>query len=169
MARGCVVSVETSLEARILRSFDRFRDRPEAELASLRIRLIGELLGHPEKLSSTFDPAFEVVMHIGDTVMSLPGSVIVEGICEHVVGGALMWTEFDDLIVDDGTLAASGAMLRLQVSERTLRTTPVALFVRYRGGRMVSEVVFMGGSTDVPVAPTEKTPSRDVLAAQLDS
>jgi hypothetical protein len=107
-------------------------------MKTLGKRLVGELLGETEYVAATLHPAFEVVMHSGETTVTLPGSVIAEGVAAQAAAGVLMWTEFDDFVVDGDTIATSGVMLILQLTERTLATTPVGLFLRFSGDRMTS-------------------------------
>jgi hypothetical protein len=75
------MTAETSLESRIVGSFDRFRELPASpSLKSLRKRLVGELFGDTDAVAATFAPAFEVVIHSGESTVTLPGSVIAEGV-----------------------------------------------------------------------------------------
>ena len=158
---------ETALQSRILRSFDRYR-QPSASpsLKALGKRLVGELLGETEFVTATLDPAFEVVMHSGGTAVTLPGSVIAEGVAAQAAAGVLMWTEFVDLVVEGDSIAASGAMLTLRLIECDLGSTPVGLFLRFKGGRMTSEVAFMGAA-DIADVSAQEMPSVDVLRATL--
>ena len=139
---------ENSLQSRILNSFDRYR-RPSAS-------------------ASTLDPTFEVVMHTGGTTVTLPGSVIAEGVAAQAAAGALMWTEFDDFVVDGDTIATSGVMLTLLLTDQTLTSTPVGLFLRFSLDRMTSEVAFMGPSETAELS-TQEMPSVDALRAALTS
>ncbi|HTI76057.1 MAG TPA: hypothetical protein VL634_13765 [Mycobacterium sp.] len=160
---------EDSLQSRILKSFDRYRE-PAAGPSTKAFgkRLVGELLGESGYVAAALDPAFEVVMHIGGTTVSLPGSAIVEGAPGQAAAGVLMWTEFGDFVVDADTIAASGTMMSLQLTERTLTTTSVGLFVRFRGDVMTSEVVFMGAAQTTDMSAQEM-PSVDALRAALAS
>ena len=107
-------------------------------------------------------------MHSGETTVTLPGSVIAEGVAAQAASDALMWTEFDDFVVDGDTIAVSGVMLTLQLTERTLASTPVGLFLRFSGDRMTSEVAFMGTSETADLS-TKEMPSVDTLRAVLTS
>ena len=129
-------------------------------------RLVGELLGETEYVAATLHPAFEVVMHSGETTVTLPGSVIAEGVAAQAAAGVLMWTEFDDFLVDGDTIATSGVMLTLQLTVQTLATTPVGLFLRFSGDRMTSEVAFMGTSENADLS-TQAMPSVDALRTAL--
>jgi hypothetical protein len=137
-------------------------------MKALGKRLVGELLGETTYVAATLDPGFEVVMHSGGTTVALPGSVIAEGVAAQAASGVLMWTEFDDFVVDGDTIATSGVMLILQLTERTLATTPVGLFVRFSGDRLTSEVAFMRTSETADVS-TQEMPSVDALRAALTS
>ncbi len=161
---------ETSLQSRICGSFDLFREQPASRaLTALRKRLVGELFGDADDVAATLDPAFEVVMHSGETTVTLPGPAIAEGVRAQAAAGVLMWTELDDLVIDAESIAASGATLTLQLTQGTLSTVPVGLFLRFSGGRMISEVVFICGSTETTDVSTEEMPSVDALRAHLDS
>jgi hypothetical protein len=161
------VASQNSLQSRILKSFGRYRQPSVSpSMKALGKRLVGELLGETEYVAATLDPAFEVVMHSGGTTVTLAGKVIAEGVAAQAAAGVLMWTEFDDFVVDGDTIATSGVMLTLQLSERTLATTPVGLFLRFSGDRMISEVAFMGTSETADLS-TQEMPSVDVLRAAL--
>jgi hypothetical protein len=160
---------ENSLQSRILKSFDRYRQPSASALMKARgKRLVGELLGETEYVAATLDPAFEVVMHSGGTTVTLPGGVIAEGVAAQAAAGALMWTEFDDFVVDGDTIATSGVMLTLLITAQTLTTTPVGLFLRFSGDRMISEVAFMGTSETADLS-TQEMPSVGALRAALTS
>jgi hypothetical protein len=163
------MSTENPLHSRILKSFDRY-NQPSASPSTRALgkRLVGELLGETAYVAATLDPAFEVVMHSGGTTVTLPGSVIAEGVAAQAAAGALMWTEFDDFVVDGDTIATSGAMLTLLLTDQTLTTTPVGLFLRFSGDRMTSEVAFMGTSETAELSMQEM-PSIDDLRAALTS
>jgi hypothetical protein len=75
-----------------------------------------------------------------------------------------MWTELDDFVVDVDTIATSGVMLTLQLTERTL----ARLFLRFSGDRMTSEVAFMELSETADLS-TQEMPSVDALRAALAS
>ena len=120
-------------------------------------------------MAATFDPTFEVVMHNGETTVTLPGSAIAEGVAAQAGAGVLMWTELDDVVIDGDLIAACGAMLTLQLTQRALSSVPVGLFLRFRDGRMTSEVVFICGSAETIDVSTEEVPSVDVLRAGLAS
>jgi hypothetical protein len=137
-------------------------------MKTLGKRLVGELLGETEYVAATLDPAFEVVMHSGGTTVTLPSSMIAEGVAAQAAAGVLMWTEFDDFVVDGDTIATSGVMLTLLLTEQTLTTTPVGLFLRFSGVRMTSEVAFMGTSETADLS-TKEMPSVDALRAALTS
>jgi hypothetical protein len=135
-------------------------------LQVLRKRLVGELFGDAEDVAATFDPTFTVMMHAGETPITLPGGTIAEGVRVQAAAGVLMWTELDDRVIDGESIAVSGLMLNLHLTEHTLSSTPIGLFLRFSGQRMVSEVAFMGGSTTADVS-AEPMPSVDALRAHL--
>ncbi len=161
------MAAENSLESRILKSFDRYRQpSANASMKALGQRLVGELLGETEYVAAALDPTFEVVMHSGGTTVTLPGSMIAEGVAAQAAAGALMWTEFDDFVVDGDTIATSGVMLTLLLIDQSLITTPVGLFLRFSADRMTSEVAFMGTPETADVS-TQEMPSVDALRAAL--
>jgi hypothetical protein len=161
------VTTETSLEARIVESFDRLRpDSPS--LRVLRRRLIGELFGDADDVAATLDPEFTVVMHSGGSVVTLPGSAIADGVRGQAAAGVLMWTELDDVVIDGDVIAASGAMMNLHLTERTLHCTPIGLFLRFRADLMISEIAFMGASTATDVS-ADRMPTVEALRARLVS
>jgi hypothetical protein len=163
------MATENSLQTRILKSFDRYRQSSASpSMKVLGRRLVGELLGETEYVAATLDPAFEVVMHSGGTTFTLPGSAIAEGVAAQAAAGVLMWTEFDDFVVDGDTIATCGVMLTLLLADQTLTTTPVGLFLRFRGDRMTSEVAFMGTSETADLS-TQEMPSVDALRSALAS
>jgi hypothetical protein len=163
------MATENSLQSRILNSFDRYRQpSASASTKALGKRLVGELLGETTYVAATLDPTFEVVMHTGGTTVTLPGSVIAEGVAAQAAAGALMWTEFDDFVVDGDTIATSGVMLTLLLTDQTLTSTPVGLFLRFSGDRMTSEAAFMGPSETAELS-TQGMPSVDALRAALTS
>ena len=142
---------DTSVESRILRAFGRFDEhRGGPFIAVLRKRLLAELFGDADAVAATLDPAFELVMHTGGTTATLPGSAVVQGVEIQGASGALMWTEFDDLVTDDNVVAGNGLLCSLSVGEHAVTTMPLAVFLRFAGDRMTSEVAFMGAAkTDI--------------------
>jgi hypothetical protein len=162
--------VHPMLERRILESFDRFRDLPAGpSLKSLRQRLVGELFGDSADVAATFDPAFEVLSHGGERSVRIPGSAIAEAARDRAAAGMLMWLELDDLVIDGDSIAACGAMVTLHVTQRTLTTVPIGIFFRFSGGRMTSEVFFMGRPPETIDVSAEEMPSADALRAHLNS
>ena len=163
------MAAQLPLETRIVRSFDRYGQQSTPPLLKvLRRRLFGELFGDADTVTATLDPAFEVVMHVGDSSVTLPGTAIAEGVRVQAAAGMLMWTEFDDLVVGGDLIAASGSMLNLDMTDASLRTTPVGLFLRFSGDLMVSEVAFMGASSVADVSAAGM-PSVEALRAQLSA
>lgn len=120
-------------------------------------------------MAATFDPTFEVVMHNGETTVTLPGSAIAEGVAAQAAAGVLMWTELDGVVIDGNLIAASGTMLTLQLTQRILSSVPVGLFVRFRDGRMTSEVVFVCGSEETIDVSMQEMPSVVALRTGLAS
>jgi hypothetical protein len=70
-----------------------------------------------------------------------------------------MWSEFDDLLIAGNVISGTGVLCSLQIAERVITTLPVAVFLRFRGDRMISEVVFMGNSVTSTLPPSESVPS----------
>ena len=70
-----------------------------------------------------------------------------------------MWSEFDDLLIAGNVISGTGVLCSLQVAERVITTFPVAVFLRFRGDRMISEVVFMGNSVTSTLPSSESVPS----------
>ena len=164
------MTTETSLQDRILRSLRRLREHADGpQLDALHKRIVGELLGDAEAVATTLDPAFELVMHSGDGTFTLPGNAIVEGVRATGAAGVLMWIELDDLVIDGETMAGQGAMLTLQVAQRTLSTAPLGIFLRFSGERMIAEVVFMGASAEPADVSSLDVPTVDDLGIQLHS
>ena len=163
------MNAEAPLETRIVRSFDRYDHPPAAGLLTIfRRRLIGELFGDPDAILATLDTAFKIVIHVGDASVTLPGTAYADGVGVQATSGMLMWTEFDDLLVDSAAIAAGGALLNLHLEERTLRSSPIGLFLRFSGDRMASQVVFMGAA-DVTDVSAYAMPSVESLRAQLSA
>ena len=164
------MTAATFLESRILRSLRRLREHPGSpQLDALYTRVVGELLGDAEAVATTLDPAFELVMHSGDGTFALPGNAIVEGVRATGSAGVLMWIEIDDLVIDGETIAGQGAMLTLQLAQRTLSTAPLGLFLRFSGERMIAEVVFMGAAAEPADVSALHVPTVDGLRSQLTS
>ena len=162
-----MTTTENFFESRILRSLSPFRERTQSpQLDGLRKRIVGELIGDADAVAETLDPAFELVMHSGDSTFILAGSAIVDGVRATAAAGVLIWLELDDLVIDGETIAGYGAMLTLQTTQRTVGTAPLGLFLRFREGRMISEVVFVGAATETEVAAVD-IPSIDELRSHL--
>lgn len=160
---------DSSVETRVLHAFrgiDGGRGGPL--IAALRERLLGELFGDADAVAATLDPDFELVMHTGGTTMTLPGSAVVRGVGIQAASGVLMWTEFDDLIADNDVVAGHGRLCTLLASEHGLTTAPIAVFLRFIGDRMTSEVAFMGEAI-TQVIEQGALPSPEALRKQLDS
>jgi hypothetical protein len=160
---------DCSVETRVLRAF---RDIDGGHggplIAVLRMRLLGELFGDADAVAATLDPAFELVMHTGGTTTTLPGSAVVQGVDAQAASGVLMWTEFDDLVTDNDVVAGCGLLCSLLLRERALTTMPVAVFLRFSGNRMNSEVAFMG-QAHTEIIEQDALPDPDALRKQLDS
>ena len=160
---------DSSVETRVLHAFRGIDGGHGGPLiAALRERLLGELFGDADAVAATLNPDFELVMHTGGETMTLPGSAVVRGVSIQAASGVLMWTEFDDLIADKDVVAGNGRLCTLLASEHGLTTTPIAVFLRFGGDRMTSEVAFMGAAT-TEVIDLEALPSPEALRKQLDS
>lgn len=160
---------DSSVQTRVLQAFRGIEGRQGGPLiAVLRERLLGELFGDADAVAATLDPAFELVLHTGGTTATLPGSAVVGGVGIQAASGVLMWTEFDDLIADNDVVAGHGRLCTLLVSEHGLTTAPIAVFLRFTGDRMTSEVAFMGQAT-TEVIEQGALPSPETLRSQLDS
>ncbi|WP_406813413.1 hypothetical protein [Mycobacterium sp. M23085] len=151
---------------RAIRGID--ADRGGPLIAVLRKRLVGELLGDANAVAATLDPAFELVMHTSGTTVTLPGSAVVHSVGMQAASGVLMWTEFDDLVAHDNVIAAHGRLHSLLASDGTVTTTPIAIFLRFSGDRMTSEVAFMGEGTTETI-DRDALPALDALREQLAS
>jgi hypothetical protein len=163
------VDSDPCVETRVLHAFRGIDGGHGGPLiAVLRKRLIGELLGDAEAVAATLDASFELVMHTGGTTATLPASAVVRGVGMQAASGVLMWTEFDDLIADNNVVAGHGRLCSLLASEGGLTTAPIAVFLRFSGDRMTSEVAFMGEGT-TEVIDHEALPSPEALRKQLDS
>jgi hypothetical protein len=135
----------TSIANRICDAFAAVDAKPDSLLfATLRTRLLGELLGDAEGVASTLSPEFELVMHGGPEPVMLGRDAVLSAVRQQATAGALMWTEFGFLRESEATLSGHGVLCTL--AERTLVTMPVAAFLRYEGATMVSEVVFAGAA-----------------------
>jgi hypothetical protein len=160
---------DSAVETRILQAF---RDIDGGHggplIAVLRERLLGELFGDADAVAATLDPDFELAMHTGGTTAILPGSAVVRGVGIQAASGVLMWTEFDDLIADNDVVAGHGRLCTLLASKHGLTTAPIAVFLRFAGSRMTSEVAFMG-EANTEVIEQDTLPSPEALRKQLDS
>lgn len=159
---------DSCVESRILRAFDDVDGEHGGPLvAVLRVRLLGELFGDADMVAATLAPDFELVMNTGTSTATLAGSAVVQGLGIQSASGVLMWTEFDDLVTDNDVVAGRGLLCNLLMGERALTTMPVAVFLRFTGDRMTSEVAFMGRAKTEAIEQAA-LPSLEVLRKQLD-
>jgi hypothetical protein len=158
---------DSSVETRILHAFRDIDGKHGGPLiAVLRVRLLGELFGDADAVAATLEPDFELVMHTGAATATLPGSAVVQGVQAQAASGVLMWTEFDDLVTDNDVVAGTGLLCSLLPGECALTTMPVAVFLRFTGDRMNSEVAFMGQAR-TEVIEQGALPAPEALRRQL--
>jgi hypothetical protein len=141
---------------------------PPVPLRILRERLAGELLGDGQRVAATLAPEFALVMHTGGPPTTLGGRDMVDGISRQGDAGVMLWTEFDDLVVEIDAVAGDGLLHTLHPDPGSIITIPFAFFIRCAGGLMTSEVAFMNVSAAVTrsLTPGDK-PSIDRLRPLL--
>jgi hypothetical protein len=159
-----------TIERRIMQAFNRIDDLLPAGVtsAALRERLLGELFGDADRVTATLDPNFELVMHSDVGTTTTGAATVVAGVERQTAAGVLLWSEFDDLLCDGTAVAGNGMLCSLQLRERAVTTFPVAVFLRFSGDRMISEVVFIGTAVTSAVPSTDAGPSMEQLRAKLD-
>jgi hypothetical protein len=147
-------------------------DGGRGPLAVLRERLLGELVGDADRVAATLSPDFVLVSHGGGASTTTAGPRMVESIRRQGAAGMLMWVELDELLVEDDAVAGQGVLRTMRAAGGgadgvALTTDPLALFLRFAGDLMTSEVVFLdtaaGGSTTVHGVAL---PSREHLLAR---
>src|SRR5262245_27334149 len=126
-------------------------------LRPLRDRLAGELIGDADRVGRTLGPAFTLVTHAGGTSTTTDRAGIVETIRRQgqAKGAAMTWLRLADLVVDRDTIAGQGVLRTLLAgplaarqgwrdvapADRCLTTIPIAFFLRFADGLMVSEIL----------------------------
>jgi hypothetical protein len=156
------------------------------QLQSLKNRLAGELLGDADLVAETLAPDFELVTHVSGVTAVTGRDAIIAGIqgLGQANAGTLMWIELDALVCDRDAIAGHGALQTLgpdvddahpatSANPQGLRLTtmPLALFLRFDGNLMSSEVIYLDpAATRIEALTHASTPSperlRDVLALE---
>jgi len=169
-ARPDHIEAAWPIESRIMQAFNHIDHLlpADATSAALRERLLGELFGDADRVIATLDPDFGLVMHSRAGTTTTGGATIAEGVNRQTAAGVLMWSEFDDLLCDGTVVAGNGQLCSLQRRQRTVTMFPMAVFLRFSGHRMISEVVFMGTAVTSAVPATHPVPSVEQLRAKLD-
>lgn len=129
----------------------------------LRDRLLGELIGDADRVAATLTADFELRM--GGSEAAVPGATMVEGIRRQGAAGLAIWVELDDLLVRDDRIAANGTLHTLTrhapdaEHAAELASCPIALFLRFAGDLMSSEVIYL----DTANASSTSLEAADVL------
>ncbi|MBL7486782.1 hypothetical protein I6A60_12830 [Frankia sp. AgB1.9] len=134
-------------------------DSGPAVLRALRERLAGELFGDADRVEPTLAPSFALVTHARGATTTTDRETLLKGFRRQAAaqGGVMMWIHFEDLVVEDGSIAGQGTlniMTNGSVAARQgrpevapedlcLTTVPVAFFIRFADGVMTSEVLYM--------------------------
>jgi hypothetical protein len=159
------------MENRIVEAFDRIGERrhdgPLIEV--LRQRLLAELFGDGAGVAATLASGFALVMHAGDASLTLAADAVIGSVDAQAAAEVLLWTEFDDLVVDATVVAGSGTLCRMHLAGATLTTTPLAFFLRFDGKLMASEVAFIGGHSETTAIDSDDLPSVERLRSRLAS
>lgn len=159
------------MENRIVEAFGRIgerrRDGPLVEV--LRQRLLAELFGDGPGVAATLAPGFELSMHAGGACVTLAADAVIGSVDAQAAGKVLLWTEFDDFVVDATVIAGSGTLCRLHLADETLTTMPLAAFLRFNGQLIASEVAFMGGNSETTRIASDDVPSVERLRSRLAS
>lgn len=158
---------------RVLQAFRLIGERldsgaPSLPLDLLRERLVGELLGDAQRVAATLASDFVLVTHAGGPATTLAGSDMVDGISRQAAAGAILWTELDDLVVEEDVVAGDGLFHTLPPDSGYVTTLPFAFFIRYANRMMASEVAFLDVSATVTTPLSGgAAPSRERLAFLL--
>jgi hypothetical protein len=130
---------------------------PDA-LRLLRQRLGGELIGDADRVAATLAPAFTLVTHAGGTVTTTDRAALVETVRRQgrSHGAVMTWIQLADLLVDRDAIAGHGVVRTLLAAtmtgpgwpdldpaDRCLTTIPLAFFIRFAAGLMVSEEIYL--------------------------
>jgi hypothetical protein len=157
------------MEDRIIQAFkhiDALRvDEPLLDV--LHRRLIAELFGDGDSVAAILEPDFKLVVHSAGNTSTLPADTVAAGVQAQRSAGTLLWTEFDELVVDGQLVAGSGTFCTLKIAGHSLTTMPVAIFLRFTASRMASELAYMGGHSAATAVAPDDMPSIERLRAQL--
>lgn len=157
------------IEDRIVEAFDRVSERrhggPLVEV--LRQRLLAELFGDGAGVAATLAPGFELLMHAGGASTTLAADVVAGSVSTQGAAGVLLWTAFDELVVGPAVIAGSGTMCTVRIDNKTLTTTPVAVFLRFDDLLTSSEVAFLGGVSTTTSITADQVPSVERLRSRL--
>ncbi len=145
-------------------------------LLALRDRLAGELLSDSDRVAATLADDFELTTVTGGCRTTTDRNALIEGIRRQNEGdgGAMMWMELEDLVVEESALAGQGMLRMLRsapeaTTSASVTSIPLAFFLRFRTALMTSEVIFMEAprpeSTVLHAGPRQ---SIDELRALLD-
>lgn len=158
------------MEDRIIQAFkhiDALRvDEPLLDI--LYRRLIAELFGDGDSVTAMLEPDFRLVVHSAGNTTTLPADTVTAGVRAQQSAGTLIWTEFDELVVDGQLVAGCGTFCSLKIGGQSLTTMPVAIFLRFTASRMASELAYMGGHSAATAVAPDDMPSIEGLRAQLD-
>ncbi len=145
-----------------------------ASLLALRDRLVGELLSDCDRVASTLAEDFALRTVMGGSSTMTDRNALIASIRRQNETEAMMWMELEDLVVGETALAGQGTLrMRRAASEAPasayVTSIPLAFFLRFHGGLMNSEVIFM--ETPGPESTVLRTgpwPSKEELRAQLE-
>jgi hypothetical protein len=159
------------MENRIAEAFDRLGERQDDVplIEVLRQRLLAELFGDGAGVAATLAPGFVLVMHSGDASMTLDADAVIGSVDAQAAAEVLLWTEFDDLVVDATVVAGTGTLCRVHLAGATLTTTRLAFFLRFDRQLMASEVAFIGGHSETTGIDSDDLPSVGRLRSRLGS
>lgn len=129
------------------------------QLATLRRRLAGELFGAPELVDATLAAGFELVTHMQGWTAVLDRDAVLAS--ARGQGAAVVWVELADLAVDRKVVAGHGVLRTMLGS--SLTTAPLAFFIRFDGGLMSSEALYLDVASETATPPDAGIPPRGHL------
>lgn len=149
-------------------------------LALLRDRLVGELLGDPERVFAAMAPDFVLTTRAAGSPDELADNTKFRAMFEQVAAlGVMIWGEWDHIVVDDESVVLEGllstllpaALVGLQAEDPTtlaLSQTRSVIIVTFADELMVRELLISDPTTKVvtPV-PASAAPDRAKLANLL--
>lgn len=159
MTTGTALTTDNVLQA--FRLVDLRLAEPTAPptLGVLRERLAGELLGDASRVERTLGPGFQLVTHAPAGVTTTDRDALLASISRQgrAQGAVMNWIRLDDLLADGAVLAGQGTLhtlvsgpLAAQQGFRDiapgdlgLTTIPLAFFIRFAAGLMVSEELYL--------------------------